>query len=148
MYIGGSFTDAAGIPEADRIARFDGTNWHALGSGISNVVSTVYALAYDGAYLFAGGLFFDAGGNAGVNYIARWYDNTWEQLGNTLGSPVRSIAVTYNNIYVGGDFINGAGNANNDNIVRWEYTSLPVSGRRFPRRPARRWSAAALANRK
>lgn len=126
VYIGGSFTDAAGIPEADRIARFDGTNWHALGSGISNVVSTVYALTYDGAYLFAGGLFFDAGGNVGVNYIARWYDNTWEPLDNTLGSPVRSIAVTYNNMYVGGDFINGANNPNNDNIARWEYTSLPV----------------------
>jgi len=126
VYIGGPFTDAAGIPEADRVARFDGTNWHALGSGIAFLASSVYTLAYDGAYLFAGGSFFNAGGNNAADYIARWDGSSWENLGNTLGSAVRSIAVTYNNLYVGGDFSPGAGNANINYIARWEYTSLPV----------------------
>lgn len=45
LYIGGDFTDAAGIAEADYVARRDGSAWHALGSissggrALSNMVN-------------------------------------------------------------------------------------------------------------
>ena len=36
VYVGGTFT-TAGVVAANRIARFDGTSWSALGSGMSGV---------------------------------------------------------------------------------------------------------------
>ena len=43
---------AAGIAEADKIAKWDGSAWSALGSngaGVGALNSTVYAIAIDGA---------------------------------------------------------------------------------------------------
>ena len=54
---------------ASHIAKWDGANWSALGSGMNR---TVYALAVDGAGdLYAGGDFTTAGG-VSANYIAKW----------------------------------------------------------------------------
>jgi hypothetical protein len=38
VYVGGVFTDAGGNPNADRIARWDGSAWQALGGGLNNAV--------------------------------------------------------------------------------------------------------------
>ena len=53
LYAGGDFTTAGGVA-ANRIARWDGTAWHPLGSGM---IQVVYALAVgpDGS-LYAGGI--------------------------------------------------------------------------------------------
>ena len=60
LYAGGSFTNVGGVAAAN-IARWDGTHWSALGSGVNNKVS---ALVNDGAgHLFVGGEFFVAGTN-------------------------------------------------------------------------------------
>jgi hypothetical protein len=59
VYVGGWFTDAGGNPNADYIARWDGSQWHALGSGLSR---PVYAIAVSGTDVYVGGEFTDAGG--------------------------------------------------------------------------------------
>lgn len=33
VYVGGGFTDAGGITDADYLARWDGANWHAVAPG-------------------------------------------------------------------------------------------------------------------
>ena len=58
LYIGGFFT-VVGNVKANYVAKWDGTNWSALGSGLS---SYVYALAVSGTNLYAGGWFTAAGG--------------------------------------------------------------------------------------
>lgn len=63
LYAGGYFTSAGGSP-ANHVAAWDGTNWSALGSGVS---SDVYALATSGPYLYVGGAFTNAGGKASTN---------------------------------------------------------------------------------
>jgi hypothetical protein len=40
LYIGGSFTVVGGIV-ANGVAKWDGTNWSALGSGVNGVVSSL-----------------------------------------------------------------------------------------------------------
>jgi hypothetical protein len=61
LYAGGDFTEAGGVP-ANHIAKWDGSSWSALGSGLDG---PVYALAADGAgHLFVGGGFTHAGANA------------------------------------------------------------------------------------
>lgn len=73
LYAGGSFTTAAGVP-VNRIARWDGSVWSPLSTGVQ---LPVFALAVydDGAgeppALYAGGGFNSAGGVA-ANGIARW----------------------------------------------------------------------------
>ena len=67
MYAGGNFTTAGGV-SANFIAKWDGTNWSALGSGMN---STVNALAFDlSGNLYAGGNFNTAGG-VSANFIAK-----------------------------------------------------------------------------
>jgi hypothetical protein len=53
LYIGGDFTTAGNVT-ANHVARWNGTNWSALGSGMNN---TVVALAVSGGTLYAGGWF-------------------------------------------------------------------------------------------
>ncbi|SPE50518.1 hypothetical protein SBV1_1150008 [Verrucomicrobia bacterium] len=73
LYAGGQFTTAGGVP-ATNTAKWDGSAWSALGSGISggnNNSVPVLALAADGAgHLFAGGNFSLAGTNVSP-YIAQ-----------------------------------------------------------------------------
>jgi hypothetical protein len=68
LYAGGSFTTAGGVA-AKAIARWDGIQWHSLGSGLNG---HVYALAVgpDGS-LYAGGNFTTAGDKMSSR-IAQW----------------------------------------------------------------------------
>jgi len=66
LYIGGMF-DAIGNTLATGVAKWNGSSWSSLGSGMS----PVYALAVLGNTLYAGGWFTMAGGT-NVNYIAQW----------------------------------------------------------------------------
>src|ERR1041385_7668297 len=63
---GGDFFKAGGNP-ANYIAKWDGSSWTALGSGMNDLV---YAIAVSGSDLFAGGNFTMAGGKV-APYIAR-----------------------------------------------------------------------------
>jgi hypothetical protein len=53
LYIGGYFT-VVGETTANHIARWDGSSWSALGSGMNDVVA---AMAVSGSDLYAGGVF-------------------------------------------------------------------------------------------
>lgn len=69
IYIGGDFTNVAGIATADYIARFDGTNWHDVGGGLNAYVTEIVPNSGD---LYVGGNFTDAGGNTLADKIARF----------------------------------------------------------------------------
>ncbi|HXT42462.1 MAG TPA: hypothetical protein VN887_20815 [Candidatus Angelobacter sp.] len=75
LYAAGTFTNAGGATLAHSIARWDGAQWEALGSGIGNMISVTRgnALLAWGNDLFVGGIFEDAGGGDS-GYIARWND--------------------------------------------------------------------------
>ena len=68
LYAGGDFTTAGGSA-ANCIAKWDGSSWSALGSGMND---WVYALAVSGKDLYAGGQFTTAGGKES-DCIARAY---------------------------------------------------------------------------
>src|SRR5262249_54735931 len=84
LYVGGSFiswlTGTSG-ERVNRIARWNGSSWSLLGSGLND---TVLALAaYDdgrGPALYAGGAFTQADG-AQLNHIAKWDGSSWSALG-------------------------------------------------------------------
>ena len=88
LYAGGRFSTAGGVT-ANRVAKWDGTEWSDLGGpGGGGMNSDVLALAvYDdgiGDALYAGGWFTTAGGVA-VNYVAKWDGTAWQALSGPSG---------------------------------------------------------------
>ena len=81
LYAGGYFTTAGGVA-ANNIAKWDGSAWSALGSGM-NGQPDVYALAVSGTNLYAGGCFTTAGG-VPANNIAKWDGSAWSALGSGM----------------------------------------------------------------
>ncbi len=122
LYVGGSFTEAGGS-SANRIARWNGSNWSALGSGLNAAVS---ALAISGSNLYVGGYFTTAGGSS-ANRIARWNGSSWSALGSGLNEPVAALAISGSNLYVGGAFTNAGGSSAN-HIAKWNGSSWSSLG--------------------
>ncbi len=92
LYAGGTFLTAGGTGAAG-VARWDGSQWSPLGSGIPGVVSAL--AVYDrgtGPALYAGGYFFTAGG-VNVGCIARWFGTSWSSVGNGLYQSVSALTV-------------------------------------------------------
>jgi hypothetical protein len=124
VYVGGFFTDAGGDPNADYIARWDGTSWNALGTTPLN--GLVYAIAISGNDVYVGGSFTNAGGVSNANRIARWNiaNSTWNALGTGITTGVvYAIAISGNDVYVGGSFTNAGGVTGANRIARWNITS-------------------------
>jgi hypothetical protein len=88
LYIGGRFT-FVGTVSANNIAKWNGSAWSALGSGMNN---WVVALAVIGSDLYAGG-FFTAAGGVSANYIAKWDGSAWAALGSGMNDSVVAMAV-------------------------------------------------------
>jgi hypothetical protein len=104
LYIGGNFTVVGDIM-ANRVAKWDGTNWSALGSGIGgdvfNLFIKVNALAISGTNLYAGGRFNTAGGLQATN-VARWNGNAWSAMEpGVTGYEVNALAISGTNLYAG-----------------------------------------------
>src|SRR5688572_15469210 len=74
LYAGGDFSSAGGVA-ASRIAKWNGSSWSALGSGLGGLGSSVRALAVwddgSGPALFVAGRFDTAGDVPALN-VARW----------------------------------------------------------------------------
>ena len=120
LYAGGRFT-SIGNTSASRIARWDGTGWSALGSGMSGgSFPDVYTMTVfddgSGPALIAGGNFSDAGG-VSVNGIARWEGSSWSALGLGLGTVVASTV-----------FDDGSGPALYAGGYRWDGTAWASLG--------------------
>src|SRR5947207_1829757 len=72
VYAGGYFTTAGGVP-ANYIAKWNGSSWSALGSGVGNGSDRgVFAMAVSGSDVYVGGGFTTAGVNAS-NYFGIWH---------------------------------------------------------------------------
>lgn len=118
----GEFTSAGGLP-ASHIARWNGSNWLPLGSGLNNTVRTLAVLP--NGDLIAGGIFTVAGGIP-ANYIARWNGASWSPLGSGVmgvsiySSFVSSLAVLSNGDLIAGGLFVTAGGEPANSIARWD----------------------------
>ena len=118
LYVGGEFTDAGGVANADRIATWNGSSWSAVsssGSQISN--GRVSAIALSGGKVYAGGNFQDAGGNAAADNLAVWDGAVWKPFCGAIGGNVTSLQIVGPTLYVGGSFQDGAGIASADYLL-------------------------------
>ena len=143
LYVGGGFGEAnldGPVVAVNRIARWDGTQWSALGSGGGNGVnSSVNALAASGSTLYVAGNFNEAnvgGPPVAANKVVRWGGSGWSALGSNGGNGVDggalALAVSGNDLYVGGYFQTANIGANPQTVVRriarWDGTSWSALG--------------------
>ncbi len=147
VYVGGTFTrvcenDAcdSGNLTMNRIAKWNGNFWSALGHGVRD---TVRAIAVSGSEVYVGGLFSEVcgndacdSGNMTVNRVAKWNGSNWAVLGNGVsGSSVRAIAVSEGEVFVGGSFTQvcgnsacNSGNVTVNNIAKWNGSNWSALG--------------------
>ncbi len=97
LIAGGYFTAANGIP-ANRIAAWDGVDWHALGAGLDSGVRAI--TTFDGE-LIAGGAFTTAGGVPALR-VAGWNGTSWHALDSGLTAPVATFQLFRAGLVVGG----------------------------------------------
>jgi hypothetical protein len=129
LYIGGDFT-VVGDVIANRIAKWNGSSWSALESGLNNYVNT---LALSGSDLYVGGKFTTAGGSA-ANYVTKWNGSSWSALGSGVGGragdnlpSVITLAVSGSDLYAGGTFTNAGGSTSNC-VAKWNGSSWSALG--------------------
>jgi hypothetical protein len=128
LYIGGFFT-AVGDILVNHVAKWNGTSWSALGSGMIGELyglAGVHALAVSGSTLYAGGWFMTAG-DANANYIAQWDGTNWSPLGSGMDGTVHALAVSHGTLYAGGEFTT-AGETTANYIAQWDGTNWSPLG--------------------
>ena len=136
LYAGGRFNHA-GSAKANAVASWNGSNWSALGTGLTTEGDfeqngDVRALAYGNGVLYAGGQFGKAGGVSAKN-IAAWDGTSWSALGSGLteqfeSSPtVLGLLLDGATLYAGGEFDN-AGGKSIKGVARWDGTTWSAVG--------------------
>lgn len=123
LYIGGTFTSASSVSNTTYIARWDGSAFNALSTGLDD---DVYALAaHPNGNVFLGGVFDDAGG-VSVSEVAEWNGTTFLDMnGGASGDPVvNDLAVGGNGVLIiGGSFLSSMGGAGVTRLAFWNGTT-------------------------
>ena len=118
LYAGGDFNRADGVFPIDRVAKWNGTSWTQVGTGLSGEVNSL--LVFDdgtGPALYAGGNDFGPSGTR----VSKWDGNTWTPVGAGLsGGEVYSLAAIGNELYAAGAFTSIAGGATVNFAARWD----------------------------
>ena len=112
VYVGGDFTFIGTVP-ANHIAKWDGSAWSALGSGMNGIV---WALAVSGTNLYAGGL-----------SISKWDGGAWSALASLMSGGVYALAVSGTNLYAGGSF-GTVGGVPANRIAKWDGSAWSALG--------------------
>ena len=127
LYVAGTFTSAGGVAAAN-IAKWDGSSWSALGSGLTGPSATVRTLIVFNGELCVGGSFTSAGG-VSVAHTAKWDGTSWSALGAGVNSAVMAFAIHNAELYVCGNF------------TQVNVTTSPISANRIARWTGSAWAA-------
>ena len=100
----------------NHIARWNGTSWQPLGTGLN---STVRALAVFDGRLIAAGQFTTAGGQP-ANHVASWNGSSWQAMDSGMDSPVFSLGIYNSGLHAGGLF-NSASSQAVGRIAYWKF---------------------------
>lgn len=133
LYVGGGF-DLADAKAIAHFARWDGTTWHKVGSGIRTAMYAsdpgVTSLTVSNGRLYIGGHFATAGGKA-IDVIAQWDGTNYSEVGagieNEGYDAIHALLPTEEGVYIGGSYRFGGGLRVN-NVALWNGTAWRVLG--------------------
>lgn len=90
------------------IARWNGSSWSAMGTGLNGQPDTIVE-GVDGT-IYVGGNFTSAGGVANTTYAARWNGSAWLAMGTGLNGRCRAMCVLRSGLVAAvGDFTTADG---------------------------------------
>jgi hypothetical protein len=134
LFAVGSFNIAGGVVGGSQIARWDGSAWQALGSGLTGgYTNAVKAFQGD---LIAAGYFDSASGVAGSAKLARWDGTNWNSmdaqseifLNSFWDLEVYDDGITGEQLYIAGNYGDLNGNLALDHIAKWDGTTYSEVG--------------------
>lgn len=146
VYFGGAFRDACGSDLCDtdntrvnRVAKWNGTTWSALGNGLNAGVTALVVLANN---LYAVGDFTGSCDDSdcstvtgGLNHVAEWNGSNWIALGFGVNQRANAIVTDGTNLYIAGDFYSICGNADCNSsptpafhVAKWDGTAWSQVG--------------------
>jgi hypothetical protein len=140
VYVGTDSVNVAGIPQADHVAKWNGSAWSALGSNTAGgdgwfpASMSINALATSGSRVFAGGSFQNANGNRLADYIAVFDGKAWGPVGSNgagegpLNSSPSALETQGRLLYAGGSFTSAGGNSLARFVASTSVAGVPGGG--------------------
>lgn len=130
LLVAGQFTTAGGVA-ANYVARWDGSTWSPLGTGVTGNAYAVAEMA-NGHVVVSGHL------SVGGTFVgpAIWDGATWSVLGQGVTHGMSTTAITYallvdgNGVWVGGAFTE-PGDVGANGIARWDAAGWTAIGTGF-----------------
>jgi len=127
LYIVGNFETVSSVANTLHIAKWDGTTWSALATGLAGAYasSAVSCLRFaPNGNLYVGGEFLNADGTYG-DYLCYWDGAAFHRIGTVeLNGFVNDIKFdSSGNLFVVGEFTNAGGITNADYIAKWNGVS-------------------------
>ena len=113
----------------NRIARWDGSTWRAMGSGAGGNVTCLARLP--NGDVVAGGTFTVMGGVA-CNRIARWNGTAWSPLGTGFDGGLTALLTLANGDLVAAGNFQTAGGLTANGIARWNGSAWSAFGQGLP----------------
>lgn len=126
LFFVGDFSNGASIAEADRVIRWDGNEWSALGSdgagdGALQGSFIVSSVVDSSGRLFVGGV-LELNSEIETQGVAMWDGTSWTGLGSFSGTVWTLALDSSGNLLAAGDFNEVDGHATSS-IVRWNGTT-------------------------
>jgi hypothetical protein len=137
-YVGTDGTDIASIPQADHVAKWDGSTWSAMGSNTAGTdgwfppTTYIYGITASGSSVFVTGSFQNANGEPTADEIAGFDGGGWHPLGSNgagngpLNAQGNALAIFEGRLIAGGLFSNAGGNPDADSIAAYPLTAAPT----------------------
>jgi PKD domain len=135
LYVAGGFTNIDNIPQANNVAMYDGTTWHAMQAGA--VTGTTRSIASAGTNVYIGSDATDIAGIAKADHVAKWNGTTWSALGGNAANSdgwlpatafINAIATSGSNVFVAGSFQNADNNPTADMVAAFNGSSWAPLG--------------------
>jgi len=131
VWIGTDAADVADIATADHVARWDGTEWHAVGTNTAGTdgwfptTTSINALTIANGLVVAAGSFQNADGVATADNIAYFDGGAWYPIGsNGAGNgpylgDTRALAVFRGKLYASGNFTSAGGDTKAESLAAY-----------------------------
>jgi hypothetical protein len=112
------------------IARWDGSTWSALGSGLGGGSPYAYTVAINAAGLVYAGGFFTTADGITVNRIAKYDPDTdaWAALGSGMDATVEALDFSPAGRLVAGGSFSTAGGNTAQNVASWDGSTWSALG--------------------
>ena len=121
VYVGSDALDISAIPQADHVAKWNGTAWSAVGSNTAGTngwlptSTTIDAITTFGPRVFVIGSFQNANGDPLADNVASFDGSAWHPVGSNgagdgpLNASGRALATFDQRLYAGGSFTSAGG---------------------------------------